>query len=211
MKTWEKYAAGAGRWSEDAYADSSGYLAQRARLVRNLGPHLSPGDVVLDLACGDAGLAEFLPELLYHGVDASPEMVEAGRRRGRDVTQADLNDYAPAEPVQATLIFRAIYYARDRRALFTHIAGFTEKKLVFDLNPRQYRLDEVRADLAAAGFDRFESRPFFVPQTRAPAAPVAFALRALERGGPLARLALRFRFTLLCAASRSGGGGKSGS
>jgi SAM-dependent methyltransferase len=210
VKSWEKYAAGAESWSEDAYADSRGYLAQRARLVRTLGPPLDPGDVVLDLACGDGGLGEFLSEQRYLGVDASPEMVEAGRRRGRDVTEADLNDYTPAQPAQATLIFRAIYYARDRRALFVHIAGFTEKKLVFDLNPRQYRVDEVRADLAAAGFDRFESRPFFVPQTRALPAPIVFALRGLERGGPLARLALRFRFTLVCAASRSGGGGRSG-
>jgi SAM-dependent methyltransferase len=211
MKTWEKYAAGAGNWSEDAYADPRGYLAERARLVRTLGPQLEPGDVVLDLACGDGGLGEFLPEQRYVGVDASPEMVEAGRRRGRDLIEADLNDYAPAQAVQATLIFRAIYYARDRRALFMHIADFTEKKLVFDLNPRQYRLDDVRADLAAAGFDRLESQPFFVPQTRALPAPIVLALRGLERGGPLARLALRFRFTLLCAASRSGGDGRSGS
>jgi SAM-dependent methyltransferase len=211
VKTWEKYAAGAGSWSDDAYADSRRYLAQRARLVRSLGPRLEPGDAVLDLACGDGGLGEFLPDQRYLGVDASPEMVEAGRRRGRDVTEADLNEYAPAQPVQATLIFRAIYYARDRGALFRHIAGFTEKKLVFDLNPRQYRLDEVRADLDAAGFDRFESRPFFVPQTRALPAPIVLALRGLERSGPLARIALRFRFTLLCAASRSGGDGRTGS
>jgi SAM-dependent methyltransferase len=211
MKTWEKYAAGAGSWSEDAYADPRGYLAQRARLVVGLGPRLEPGDVVLDLACGDGGLAEFLPGQRYLGVDASPEMVEAGRRRGREIAEADLNDYAPAGPVQATLIFRAIYYARDRRALFTSIAGFTEKKLVFDLNPRQYRLDDVRADLAAAGFDRFASRPFFVPQTRRLPALAVLALRGLERSGPLARLALRFRFTLLCAASRSAANGRTGS
>ena len=69
--------------------------------------------------------------------------------------------------MQATTIFRAIYYARDRRALLERIAGYTERKLVFDLNPRQYRLADVRADLRAAGFDRLELRPFFVPQTRA--------------------------------------------
>ena len=40
-----------------------------------------------------------------------------------------------ADPVAATTIFRAIYYARDRRAFFRHVAAFTEKKLVFDLEP----------------------------------------------------------------------------
>ena len=74
-------------------------------------------------------------------------MVAAGRGRGRDVVRADLNEYEPAAPVQATTIFRAIYYARDRRALLERIAGYTERKLVFDLNPRQYRLEDVRADL----------------------------------------------------------------
>jgi hypothetical protein len=211
MKTWEKYASGAERWSAEAYADGQAYLAQRAALVCSLGPRLEPGDTVLDLACGDAGLGDFLPGQTYRGVDASPQMAEAARKRGYDVTEADLNDYTPPEPVQATLIFRAIYYARDRRALFGRIAGFTEKKLVFDLNPRQYRLEDVRADLAAAGFDRLAVWPFFVPQTRALPAPVARTLRGLERSGPLARLLLRFRFTLLCAASRSGASGRSGS
>ena len=44
-------------------------------------------------------------------------------------------------------------------------------------------------------------RPFFVPQTRALPAPAAAALRAAELSGPIARIALRFRFTYLCTAS----------
>ena len=63
----------------------------------------------------------------------------------------------------ATTVFRAIYYARDRRAFFRHVAGYTEKKLVFDLNPRQYRLDDVLADLRAAGLGRVELRPVLRP------------------------------------------------
>lgn len=202
MTSWEKYAGGAGSWSEEAYADSAAYLAARAALVVSLGPPLEPGDVVLDLACGDGGLGDFLPEQRYRGVDASPEMVAAARARGRDVVQADLNDYVPEQPVQATTVFRAIYYARDRHALLQRVAGYTEKKLVFDLNPRQYRLDDVRADLRAAGFDRLDVRPFFVPQTYAPAAPVTRMLRLLERSGPPARLVLRARFTYMCSAAR---------
>jgi SAM-dependent methyltransferase len=208
MSTWDKYAGGAEGWSDDAYADARTYLARRAELVRTLGPALEPGDVVLDLACGDGGLADFLPDQRYVGVDASLEMVEAARRRGRDVVRADLNDYEPDAPVQATTVFRAIYYARDRRALLARIAGYTEKKLVFDLNPRQYRLADVRADLRAAGFDRLALRPFFVPQTRALPRPLARLLRALERSGPVARLVLRARFTYLCAAWGTGPGGQ---
>jgi SAM-dependent methyltransferase len=203
MTSWDKYADKAGDWSGEQYADARTYLARRAELVRSLGPRLAAGDIVLDLACGDGGLADFLPELRYVGVDASEDMVAAGLRRGRELVEGDLNDYVPPKPVQATTIFRAIYYARDRRALFLRVGGYTEKKIVFDLNPRQYSLADVRADLHAAGFDQLETRPFFVPQTRALPLPVALGLRGLERVRPAAQVVLRFRFTLLCAASRA--------
>ncbi|MBV8257386.1 MAG: methyltransferase domain-containing protein [Actinobacteria bacterium] len=187
-------------WSQTAYADPAGYLAHRARLVVELGPRLRPGDRILDLACGDGGLADFLPEQRYLGVDASPEMVASARAAGRDVVEGDLNGYEPPEPVQATTIFRAVYYARDRRELLRRVGGFTETKLVFDLNPRQYRVDDVRADLEAAGFDRLVLHPFLFPQRHAPPAAV---VRALERTGPLARALLRARFSYLCAAFRT--------
>jgi SAM-dependent methyltransferase len=201
LSTSAKYAGAAERWSEEAYADSVAYLRHRAELIVSLGLPLEPGDRVLDLACGDAGLGDFLRPYDYLGVDASEEMVRAAQARGTRVELADLNDYEPPEPVAATTCFRAIYYARDRRAFFRRVAGYTEKKLVFDLNPRQYGVDDVRADLAAAGFDRVTLHPFFVPQTRALPGPLAAALRAAERSGPLARAALRFRFTYLVAAA----------
>jgi hypothetical protein len=207
MSEREQYARQAEAWTERAYADASAYLAHRAELIVALGTPLSAGDEVLDLACGDAGLGEELLRrgLRYRGVDSTPEMAEvAGRRLGdrAPVDVGDLNDYVPPAPVAATTLFRAIYYARDRRAFFAHAAGFTEKKLVFDLNPRQYRVDDVLADLRAAGLGRIALRPFFVPQTVALPGLVTRAAIALERSGPLARLALRFRFTYLVSASR---------
>jgi SAM-dependent methyltransferase len=207
VSTTEKYDPHAAAWSGSAYADAASYLRHRADLVLSLGPQLRPGDVVLDLACGDAGLAEFLlPRgLAYVGVDAGEAMVAAAERRlaGRArVVLGDLNDYRPPEPVAATTCFRAIYYARDRTAFFRHVAEFTERKLVFDLNPRQYDVAEIRAELGTAGFRRLELRPFFAPQRVALPRPAAALLHGLERSGPVARLALRFRFSYLCAASR---------
>jgi SAM-dependent methyltransferase len=202
--TAAKYGPQAERWSQDAYADAHAYLAHRAELIRSLGPPLRPGDTVLDLACGDGGLAEHLHGLRYCGVDASPEMVEAGRRHGRDVVLGDLNDYEPPERVVATTCFRAIYYTRDRRAFFRRVAAYTDRKLVFDLNPRQYRVADVRADLVAAGFDRLELRPFFSPQRVSLPRRLSVLLHALEHTGPLARLVLAVRFSYLCAAFRGG-------
>jgi hypothetical protein len=201
-----KYGDKAESWTEHAYADATTYLAHRADLVVSLGPALEPGDEVLDLACGDGGLGESLLArgLRYRGVDATPEMVDEARRRlgaRAAVELGDLNEYAPPAPVAATTIFRAIYYAGDRRAFFEHVARFTEKKLVFDLNPRQYRLEDVVADLAAAGLGRVALRPFFVPQTVALPGPLVTVARGLERSGPLARAILRTRFTYLVVAA----------
>jgi SAM-dependent methyltransferase len=199
-----KYAPQAERWTEDAYADAKSYLAHRAELVLSLGPQLTAGDTILDLACGDGGFAEYLPGLEYVGVDASPEMVAAAERQGRNVLLGDLNDYVPPATVAATTCFRAVYYARDRAAFFRRVAGYTERKLVLDLNPRQYKVGDVASDLRAAGFDRLELRPFFAPQRVSLPRPGAAALKALERSGPLARLLLAVRFSYLCAASRGG-------
>ena len=203
----DQYARQAQDWTERAYADVTAYLEHRAELIAELGERLRPGDEVVDLACGDAGLGEALLRrgLRYRGVDSTPEMVEAARRRlgaRAEVDLGDLNDYVPPRPVAATTVFRAIYYARDRAAFFRHVSGFTETKLVFDLNPRQYRVEDVLADLRAAGLPSVLLHPFFVPQTVSLPGPLLAVAKRLERSGPLARLALRVRFTYLVAASR---------
>ncbi len=203
----DQYARQAQAWTERAYADVTAYLEHRAELIAELGERLGPGDEVVDLGCGDAGLGEALLRrgLRYRGVDSTPEMVDAARRRlgaRAEVDLGDLNDFVPPRPVAATTVFRAIYYARDRAAFFRHVSGFTETKLVFDLNPRQYRVEDVLADLRAAGLSTVLLHPFFVPQTVSLPGPLLAVAKALERSGPLARLALRARFTYLVAASR---------
>lgn len=191
------------RWSERAYADARSYFAHRADVVTHLGPELAPGDTLLDLACGDAAFADFLPAgIRYLGVDGSAAMVAAARARGHDAAKADINDYVPREPVAVTTCFRAVYYARNRRTFFAHVASYTEKKFVFDLNPRQYELPGVLADLDAVGFARVSVQPFFSPQRVALPGLLRKALYALESAPTLARLLLRVRFTYVCAAAR---------
>ena len=190
MSEREQYARQADAWTERAYVDARAYLAHRADLVVGLGPRLDPGDEVLDLACGDGGLGDALLErgLRYRGVDSTPEMAAEARLRLRDrapVDVGDLNEYAPPNQVAATTVFRAIYYAHDRRAFFRHAAGYTVKKLVFDLNPRQYRLDDVLDDLRAAGLGRIVLRPFFVPQTVALPRPVLAVAKGRARATPM--------------------------
>jgi SAM-dependent methyltransferase len=198
----DKYRGQAEGWSEHAYADSRTYLRRRAELIAR---GLAHGNTVLDFACGDGGVAEYLlPHgLSYIGVDASEAMVAAARARlsGRArVELADLNEFEPGEEVDATSVFRAIYYARDHDAFFRRARAYTRVKLVFDLNPRQYDVDEMVARVRGAGFPRVECRPFFVPQRFALPPPVAALARALERIPPLAQLVLRYRFTYVVSA-----------
>jgi SAM-dependent methyltransferase len=189
-------------WTDREYADPVPYLRHRAELIRSLGPSLENGDRLVDLACGDGGLADFLPGIEYLGVDADPRMVEEAAAKGRTIVHADLKDFTPDRPAAATTLFRALYYAGDRRVFLRHVAGYTTEKVVFDLNPRQYEVEDVLADLRAAGWPKQALRPFFVPQTRALPSPLGAALVLAERSGPAARLALRYRFTYLVAAWR---------
>lgn len=194
----EKYDRAASGWTAREYADSTTYLRRRADLIA---PGLSAGDVVLDLACGDGGLGSALEarELRYRGVDLNAAMVAEAQRHGVNATLGDLNDFVPEEPVAATTLFRALYYARDRAAFFAHVASYTERKLVFDVNPRKDVLADVVRDVRGAGWTHVEARPFFVPQRVAlgPLVPVAATAELI---GPLARAILRMRFTYVVSA-----------
>ena len=197
----DKYTAAAADWTASEYADAATYLRRRAELIAR---PLSPGDLVLDLACGDGGLRDFVEArgLRYRGIDLNEAMVASARARGVAAELGDLNYYSPPEPVAAATLFRALYYARDRAAFFRHVATYTTTALVFDVNPRQYPLEDVVRDLRAAGFTHVESRPFFVPQDVALPRPVAAVARLLERT-PLARAILRVRFTYVVTGVRA--------
>lgn len=208
MNIRRKYDEAAESFTAREYADPARYFGRRARIVAELGPPLEPGDRVLDLACADGSFAPPLLDrgLVYTGVDLSEGMIRVARRRHGDRARfelADMFSYRPPEPVAATVCFRSLYFADDRVAFLRHVAGFTEKKVLFDFDPRKEPLDALRADLLAAGFDRLATAPFFVPQHRALPGPVAVALAAAERIPPAARLLLQVRFSLVAAAYRS--------
>ena len=159
----------------------SAYLAHRAELVRILGPPLAAGDTVLDLACGDGGLATFLPDQRYLGVDASDEMVDCRPRARARARPGRPERLRPAAPVQATTIFRAIYYARDRRALFVQIARLHRAEARLRSQPAPVpACGRPRPICEAAGFDQLDDAPVL---RAADACAAAVALRLLERAG----------------------------
>jgi SAM-dependent methyltransferase len=191
------------------YADPVRYAARRAQVALDVGPPLTTGATVLDLACGDANMAEpFLARgLRYLGVDGSAAMIEEARTTLGDAVRlevARMDEYEPPGPVDLTLCLRAFYYPDDRAAFFRRIAGYTRVKFVFDFEPRVYDRDRLVGELLANGFARVELRPFFLPQRVTLPAPLRSGLLALEHAGPLARAALRLRGIWFCAAIPSG-------
>ena len=208
MSAIDKFDRLAHGYAAHDYADPARYAERRAEVALALGPSLERRATVLDLACGDANMAEpFLARgLHYVGVDGSTVMIEEARARlggSASLVLARMDEYEPPEPVDMTLCLRAFYYPEDRQAFFTRIAGYTRTKFVFDFDPRVYDRGELETDLRAAGFERIELRPFFLPQRVAPPALVRKMLLALEHAGPLARLALRVRGIWFCSASPS--------
>lgn len=202
----EKFDRLARGYSAHDYADPERYFERRARVATEIGPPLPPKATILDLACGDANMAQPLLALgyRYRGVDGSGEMIaEAKRRLGGEVPlEVSLIDaYEPPEPVEMTLCLRAFYYPADRHAFFRRVASYTTTKFVFDFEPRTYDRHELVRDLRASGFGAVELRPFFLPQRVRVPAPARSALAALEHAGPLARAALRVRGIWFCAAT----------
>src|SRR6202521_104267 len=149
----EKFDRIAHGYSEHDYADPVRYAARRGQIIVELGPRLEPGQTVLDLGCGDGIMAAPLMAygLAYSGVDASSGMVDAARARnpGLSFEVSRSEDYAPIEPVDATICLRSFYYPDDRQAFFRRVAGYTRVKFVFDFRPRVYSPASVVADLRA--------------------------------------------------------------
>jgi SAM-dependent methyltransferase len=204
----EKYDRVAHGFAEAEYADAAYYNRRRAEAAFALGPQLPPGATVLDLGCGDASFAE---EVLargyrYVGVDPSAGMCDAARLRVGDrgtIAQGDFLSYEPAEPVDATIVLRALYLVEDRVEVLRRIGEYTRTKVVFDLSARQVPIARIAEEARAAGFDRLDTRPFFVSMRVVPPPLLDKSLRALERSGPLARAIASRRFRVFCAAYRS--------
>ena len=196
MTSWDKYAGKAQRLERARVRGARTRISRTApSSCARSGRRSRAGDVVLDLACGDGGLADFLPEQRYLGVDASEEMVAAGRERGRELVHADLNDYVAARAGAGDDdLPRDLLRARPPRALRAHRG----------LHGAEARLRPQPAAVPARGRARRSARGRLRPARDAAVlrAADACAARSLtlrsSESAPLARLLLRYRFTLLC-------------
>jgi len=188
VSTRDKYAALADGFAEHEYADPARYAARRAAVISGLGPPVEAGETVLDLCCADGIMAAPLSDLglVYSGVDATEEMIEAARKRNPELefVVGRMEKFEPPGPVDVTICLRSFYLAEDRVAFFRRVRAYTTKKFVFDFRPMVFSREEIVDQLRTAGFSRIELQPFFLPQRKAVPGFVLPILSALEHSGP---------------------------
>lgn len=111
-------------WNAESYARNARYVADFGGPVMEL---LAPrsGERILDLGCGDGYLTEKLVAAgaLVVGVDASPSMVEAARRRGLDARVANAYELAFDHEFDAVFSNAALHWMRDADAVIARVAA----------------------------------------------------------------------------------------
>lgn len=156
------FAGAAGQWDKlrsDLYGDRFNVAALLALL---------PGDwIVADLGCGTGRLAAELAPCVKRviGIDNSPAMLKAARRRTEELSNVDLRlgdlESLPIEAAtcDAALLVLALTYASDAQLVLREMARILKpggKAVIVDLLPHDR--DDFRRQMGQqqAGFDPIE-------------------------------------------------------
>jgi SAM-dependent methyltransferase len=110
----------ANRWSAADYAKHAAFVPRLGDAVLQL-LHPRPGELILDLGCGDGVLTQRIVEAGARviGLDSSEDMVEAARARGIDAFVADAEDMDLARFGQFDAVFSnaALHWMLDPDAV----------------------------------------------------------------------------------------------
>jgi trans-aconitate 2-methyltransferase len=115
-------------WSAQQYTS---FEAERTRPVRDLVSAIPTAAVrrAVDLGCGPGNSTEILaarfPTAEVSGLDSSPDMIEAARKRLPRVrfTLADIPVWDPPDPFDVILANAALQWVPDHEALMPHLVG----------------------------------------------------------------------------------------
>jgi trans-aconitate 2-methyltransferase len=116
-------------WSAKLY---TAFEEERTRPVRDLLAAVPAAEarLAVDLGCGPGNSTEVLarrvPAAAITGIDSSPDMIEAARRRLPLATfeVGTIQDWRPAGPVDLILSNAALHWVPDHATLLPRLAGF---------------------------------------------------------------------------------------
>ena len=115
------------KWDPDNYARTASFVPRLgAHLIERLHPR--PGELILDVGCGDGTLTADIAAsgARVIGIDSSPEMVEAARRRGLDVRLMAAERLDLKERFDAAFSNAALHWVRDLEGAVAGIARHLE-------------------------------------------------------------------------------------
>lgn len=109
-------------WTAKSYRTNARFVADLGiRVVELLAP--IPGELILDLGCGDGALTEKIAAsgAQVVGVDSSPELLEAARSRGIDTRLMDAQKLDLPEQFDAIFSNAALHWMLDAEAVVTRV------------------------------------------------------------------------------------------
>ncbi len=172
-------------WNTEAYAANGRFVANLAtEVVTLLNPQ--PGEQILDLGCGDGALTEQLAAsgAIVTGVDASPTMLDAARKRNLNVEQHNATELPYQNQFDAVFSNAALHWitglSGQRAALAAiHSALLPNGRFIAELGG-QGNIAAVRtalqATLAPFGINAEQAAASFYPSP-------AIYRRLLEEAG----------------------------
>jgi trans-aconitate methyltransferase len=185
------------RWNAVTYERNARFVADLAgEVVAWL--DAQPGERILDVGCGDGALTARLAatgaELI--GVDASPELLTAARRRGIDAREGDAHALPFLREFDAVFSNAALHWMRDPDAVVAGIARALRPGGRFvaefgghgNVAAPRVALDAV---LARRGVDAAALMPWYLPT------PDAYAALLEAAGFVVDRIVLQPRLTPL--------------
>ncbi|MGF1630065.1 MAG: class I SAM-dependent methyltransferase [Kiloniellaceae bacterium] len=162
-------SSGAQHWDPQRYNRNAGFVAQLGSPLLDL---LQPqaGERILDLGCGEGALTEKLAAsgAAVVGVDASPEQVEAARRRGLDARVANGEALAFAREFDAVMSNAALHWMLNPDVVLQGVARALRPggRFVGEMggagNVAVIAL-AVSAALEARGIDSRAANPWYFP------------------------------------------------
>ena len=190
------------------YADPGAVSRFYVGLVRDWGGRVPPGASILEIGCADGFMTAALVRAGYvvTGLDIAPRMIEvaaerlerAGMRAEiRALPTSAIGNPMPWWDVVLAPMWTFFHYAERPGAVLARLAPATRHKLLVDLNPREYPIDEAVSWVASSGLEAVGWRPVLIPLSRRIGSAGLAALRAAGRVPPVRDALLRRKFNVV--------------